>query len=438
MTPAKRKLSDWASGAQDAQDQGQMERWANGEDARPARLSAALLKRIGAWAGGEESAPPAPTQPRPAASQPRPAQPKPAAASQPKPAAQAQPKPAASSKPKPAASAQPSMRGELTARLAALQDDLALSGLKRQLQEARKTFNAASARLRECRSRGYVFQKQLEESAAGLEKQASELRARLDEQSAGLQREASQVEGRLTRGAADEAQATSALDVLENKIKAAAAVSQGDCQALQGGALQIAASVERIAWALEQLEQASFKLLASEALIDTVQAVWKRAGSSMDVKGLLYLTDLRLLFERKDEIATEKVLFVTTATQKLQNLEWEGPVQLIEKALSSQQGLLGTQEQLTIHFAAQGPAPQLTLLLKEAGGTPVSSHAWSALIGRARSGVIDLERTTPLDPQAAAVKLPSHCPSCGAVFNQVVLRGQREVNCQYCGQPIRL
>jgi len=34
--------------------------------------------------------------------------------------------------------------------------------------------------------------------------------------------------------------------------------------------------------------------------------------------------------------------------------------------------------------------------------------------------------------------LPSQCPSCGGNLDQVVLRGQDSVKCEYCGYVIRL
>jgi hypothetical protein len=48
-------------------------------------------------------------------------------------------------------------------------------------------------------------------------------------------------------------------------------------------------------------------------------------GSPDDPKGILYLTDQRLIFEQKQEIATKKFLFITTEKQKVQKLVFEVP-----------------------------------------------------------------------------------------------------------------
>jgi hypothetical protein len=442
MSPQKSKLSSWASGEEsDSQPQAKapskrLEQWVGGETAAANKPKASLIRRLKAWAGGEQAG-----GEEAGAEMPQAAPSKPAAA--PKPAAAAPAKPAftrpTSTPAKP--NAEPAAldsenASALAGQLAGLQGDLALTEQNNQIQQARRELEAAAAMLQACRSRGYIFQKELENTSAALEKQAAELRARLDEQVRALKTEAGAMETLLSKGAAA---AKGALVILENKVRAAVGTLQGDCQTFTQRVGQLSQAVKKIAWALNQLEQASFSLTASEALVDATQAVWKNSSNTGEVKGVLYLTDLRLILERKDEQATKKILFVTTATEKRQNLEWEAPVQLLEKALSSQQGLLGLREQLLITFASGGPYPQVTLWLDGTDETTVSSSDWAAVIGRVKSGVVAQDRTIPLDPTAdQTAKLPTKCPSCGAVFTQTVLRGQTEIDCQYCGLKVRL
>ena len=100
--------------------------------------------------------------------------------------------------------------------------------------------------------------------------------------------------------------------------------------------------LEEIEYLLAQLAEASFQLLPTEAGIAAVKAAWCKTGKEQkgDPQGVLYLTDQRLIFEQKEEVATKKVLFVVTEKQKVQGLQLEAPVALVDKVETSKQGLL--------------------------------------------------------------------------------------------------
>jgi len=429
------KLSSWAAGGdpelQANSHSTRLNQWAAGEAAVPDKPKASIIKRLVEWAEGAGYTE-APQMEKPKAA--------PAAASKPAPAAKpTSPKPVPAPA-KPTAASQTNLNNESAAaladRLAGLQNELALTDQNRQIQGAQKELKSVRGSLRDCRTRGYIFQKNLETRTDELEKQATELRRSFDEQVRTLKVEAEKVEALLAKNVTT---ANGALNVLENKIQAASKTLEGDFETLQEQTTQLSQTVRTIAWVLDQVEQASFSLTASESIVDAAQAIWKSGSGGNDVRGVLYLTDLRLLFERKDEKVTKTILFVPTEKQKLQNLAWEAHIQLVEKALSSQQGLLGMNEQLEIRFAVGGPYSQVILQIEGTAETSVTSAAWASSIGRVKSGVVDQDRTTPRDSQnTTAAKLPANCPTCGAVFNQTVLRGQTEVKCQYCGLIVRL
>jgi len=68
------------------------------------------------------------------------------------------------------------------------------------------------------------------------------------------------------------------------------------------------------------------------------------------------------------------------------------------------------------------------------------NEEWAGLIGRVRSGDIAGERTRPKEEAAveAAREAPTKCPTCGAVLTTPVVKGVREITCEYCGTVIRL
>lgn len=67
-------------------------------------------------------------------------------------------------------------------------------------------------------------------------------------------------------------------------------------------------------------ESASFGFLPGESVVRAVKAVWTRDQKEdrEDPDGILFLTDQHLIFEQREEIASKKVLFVTTERQKVQ------------------------------------------------------------------------------------------------------------------------
>ncbi|MFO8037629.1 MAG: hypothetical protein R6U57_13480, partial [Anaerolineales bacterium] len=73
----------------------------------------------------------------------------------------------------------------------------------------------------------------------------------------------------------------------------------------QTGSLQQWAVLD---WMLTELSEVSFELLATESGIMAVKAVWAKSGKQRkeDPKGVLYLTDQRLLFEQKEKVTTKK------------------------------------------------------------------------------------------------------------------------------------
>ena len=56
-----------------------------------------------------------------------------------------------------------------------------------------------------------------------------------------------------------------------------------------------------------------------------VKARWDQEGDN-DPEGILYLTDKRLIFERKEKVATKKVLFVTVSSQMVHEVMIDQPL----------------------------------------------------------------------------------------------------------------
>jgi hypothetical protein len=332
-----------------------------------------------------------------------------------------------------------------------LQDDVRLAKLRDEMATIDNSTNGLPQQLVDLRSRGYVFENDLEGKAADLKQrwanqrmlvlqQITQQANMLDMDMRQLEMTASQLAPRSGNPSAAQpylAQAKSQLDALQNKVSAAESTIQGMYRAFTEDADKINTHLKEIDWLLTQLAQASFQLLPTEAGIMAVNATWIKGGkeSKDDSQGVLYLTDQRLIFEQKQEIATKKVLFITTEKQKVQKLQLEVPVFMTQEVKPSKQGLFGHEDHLEMSFASGAPVYNAHFHLNGQ-----DCNAWQGLINRARVKDFDKGRSVPVDKtEAEKVKTaPTQCPICGGAITKPVLRGMDTITCDYCGNVIRL
>jgi len=155
----------------------------------------------------------------------------------------------------------------------------------------------------------------------------------------------------------------------------------------QAQAQKLNARLTDIHWAMDQLRQAKFQLGRGEDLIMAVPSRWDQEGKD-DPEGVLYLSNQRLIFERKEKIATKKVLFITTASELVQQVLIDQALTGLKEIKAESKGLFGHQDFLLVSFQAPG-LEKLSLHLNGQ-----DSKDWAALLERARSGQIEAERST--------------------------------------------
>lgn len=157
-----------------------------------------------------------------------------------------------------------------------------------------------------------------------------------------------------------------------------------------------------IHWALTQLGEATFKVSSGEDLVMAVKARWDQEGDN-DPEGILYLTDKRLIFERKEKVATKKVLFVTVSSQLVQEVMIDQPLGNIQAAKPQNKGLFGHQDFIEVQFSD----PKLKLVSFHLDGQ--DSKQWAQWVDDARlnrlgsdraagSGLSYADLTGPLTP----------------------------------------
>jgi predicted nucleic acid-binding Zn-ribbon protein len=343
---------------------------------------------------------------------------------------------------------------DLKEKIEELQSDVRLGSVRDQVEDLDTRIKGLRPCVQEIRARGYVFGKGFEQKAEGYASQWSTVRPRvvyeLERQAPGLVKELHPLEGQLTllNGAGSPLAAKPAVDrleslveTLEGKVSAVVSSLEGMFDGLKTETAQFKAELEEIEEMLERFAAAasagSFRMLATEGALLAVKAVFSRDAKmdKDDPQGYLFLTDQRILFEQNQEIATKKVLFITTEKQKVQKLLFEAPVVLVEQVQATKKGLFGHEDHLAITFKPGAPFYQAWLHLDGQ-----DCNLWQTQIGRACGGELISDRAVAVD-QAEVEKVkqaPSECPNCGAPVNQVVLRGMDCITCEYCKHVMRL
>ncbi len=338
----------------------------------------------------------------------------------------------------------------LQSRISSLQESVQLIKARGAVEDVQTNVKGMAQRILSLRTRGYVFEKDLEAQAQALVDSWAllypNLQSQINLQSSGLVSSLRPIElqiPQLASMAGNPAVALglltslqSAVDQVESKVSAAEKTIEGMYDQFNNQVYAATKHLNDIEYLVTQLAEASFQLLPTEAGIAAVKAVWCKAGKEQkgDPEGVLYLTDQRLIFEQKEEIATKKVLFVVTEKKKVQGLQLEAPVALVDKVDTSKQGMLKNEDFIEIRFLSGAPVQTAGFHIWQ------ENTIWQGLINRARTKDFDKGRAVAVD-QAAVDKVksaPAQCPSCGSNITTVVLRGMDTITCEYCGHVIRL
>ncbi|MEN8242846.1 MAG: hypothetical protein ABFS17_13065, partial [Chloroflexota bacterium] len=313
-----------------------------------------------------------------------------------------------------------------------LQEEMMLKTTQDDLSEIEnKTANLARE-LADLRARSYLVEKSLEADIEILSMQWEKIKQRahatleyqtkfLGEQMGGIQNSVAELAGK--------AGALGSARPLYIQIKSAIASAEAQAEAAEETVLdqydEFANEIEMldnhfewVDWMLDALSTASFQLLATESGVAAVEAIWERPGLDPE-NGVLFLTDQRLLWE--DRVGDFEVKI-------------EVPVTEVSDAKEKADEVSGN-ESLELVFGANAPMPKARFLLSQ----PVAEE-WIKMIGQARSGGYEADRAVEIDKEELERirNAPSLCSNCGAAFTAPILRGQKEITCEFCSVNTRI
>jgi predicted RNA-binding Zn-ribbon protein involved in translation (DUF1610 family) len=337
-------------------------------------------------------------------------------------------------------------------RLIELQEAAQFSDLRDRLENVDTRLGQLPAALAGLRSQGYVFHSSLEERIAGLRRswpgtrrqvqeaiaqRATDLEPDVREAIAAVQRLQSFRVRPLATAEPSIAAVEARLESLAQRVRAAAATVAGMFDALERELRAIDGEISTVAALLAEMRAASFPFQPDECGVAMVQAEQMGAQKDDTLKGILFLTDRRLIMERAEKVATKKVLFITTKSELVRELLWEVSIDLLEGAQATEErkALIFTHDFLTLTFKSPAAVQEVTLRLKD------DSEEWRGLIDEVKSGRIEGQRVagSPAGAQATRYIVPAKCPGCGAGLSLAgEVRGMSAYTCETCGNVIAL
>ncbi len=330
---------------------------------------------------------------------------------------------------------------QLESRFDTFHSRVRMTAITREVSDVAERIKKLPVEIEQIRSRGYVFRAYLENKAQVLgdhwEDNQYRVRQAIENEVNDLRDDIQKVEFRVRRltDGSDENDVNTAsewLQNLENKVEAAETRIQNMYTSLQNDVQSTFSQITEINWFLDQKDEASFDFLAGEALFLAAKAEWVATGKGKkDPDGILYLTDQRLIFEQKE--TTGKRLGMFGGKQE-QEVEWELGLNVVKAVEAENKGLFGGKDML--HFqTTDREHRQLTVEVK--GG--VDCKFWQKQIQRMISGDVANERAIEPDPELLEKvrEAPTACHVCGGTLPMLVA-GQNQIVCDYCGTTIRL
>jgi hypothetical protein len=441
-----------------AADQARQQELRNRVAARQAEQQGKAAATAGQRAA-ETAKQPAAARPAPAARQPAPTSPAaparpPTRASQGTPVTTARPLPGPPPRqtiaaPAVAAALSPEVKREvdrLHRRFTSAESDAQLGNVYAAIGRIETAFTQLPLEVDALRARGYAHSRQAEAQIDAFRRQWESTRPRVE---SALTEHVNRLNGDLQLAGQRVRQissgtpavitaATTAVDGLESKIRAADQALRGLYDRLSSELQNLTRELNQIKKMLDQLDESpDIHLRTSEGPIAVVKAQWQRDGSE-GPEGNLFLTDQRLLFERKEEVVTRRVLGIFKAdSEKHQELMLDIAITDIESVTQRQEsgGFLGMgrSEFMDLTLGATAPVSRARFLLKEG-----RSADWISKIKRVQTGDINRDRHEAYLAEvetADSVLFPTQCPSCFAAVPPAP-RGARALTCEFCGATI--
>jgi hypothetical protein len=327
------------------------------------------------------------------------------------------------------------------------EDKARLNAIGRDINDITDTVRKLPGDIEEIRTRGYAFRSYLEKKAEVLAQHWDDIRIRveraIDDERRHLRREVEDVEQAMQIADRYEDHPNKlehvlddlerALERFDNEVDAASSRIKDMYETLESDLRSTVAQIKEINWFLDIKDEASFPFLAGESVYVVAKAEWVETGKGrQDPDGYLFLTDQRLIFEQNEKVGKRLGLF---GGKEVQEVEWEIPLHKVDSVEFENKGMFGGKDMLHFDLKSGASHGQLTVEVKGRA----DNKFWVKQIQRMIAGETDDERAIEPDPEMleSIRNAPTKCHVCGATLPMLVA-GQNQIECEYCGSVVRL
>ena len=190
---------------------------------------------------------------------------------------------------------------------------------------------------------------------------------------------------------------------------------------------------------MDRFESATFAMLPEENPLASIAATWEDSPEG-EKEGILFLTDLRIRFEGRTEVATKKFLFFTTESETVKKVLLDEAVGHVADSTDSKRGLVLKDQLLKLTWVPDAGVRGNVTTFELDGATAAE---WDTLVEEVRSGAHARRRYVAGAPAGAPViaapaggtpvAWADKCTACAAPLPAPV-KGQTSIACPYCGQ----
>jgi len=335
----------------------------------------------------------------------------------------------------------------LESRLASLHSDALLNPQRDRLNATDTLLARLTQETAALRARGYCYKGHLEAQLADAAERWPELRAAatrtIATQSAALRPMVARCETAvralgplksrpLTAVQQAIGRAEGEIEAAEGRVRAAQQAVESGYGALYGALQALEREITGCERMYDLLEGATFHVESGESLVAATEA--RLVAGDDRIPGVLFLTDRRMLFERREKVARKKILFITTESELVKEVRWEAALSDMERidASEARRALVMKRETLAVETRNGSRAQPAEFELS------TDSDGWRAQVLRCQTGEIDGERVGGAQAVPEYV-VPAKCPTCGGAQSRAGrLRGVSSITCEYCGTTIPL
>ena len=175
--------------------------------------------------------------------------------------------------------------------------------------------------------------------------------------------------------------------------------------------------------------QANFPLKEDESPVLAFEGKILKGDKS---EGTLFFTNQRFIFEAKKEVVLEKKLFIVTKKKTERIVVINQPIGAIQEINKGRVGFLAWTG-IYVKFKSSTGQEETQFDVKGSEADIVKRFFDYLISGDADTDIAKIKGATPT---AAPTKQLVRCPHCFAPYTREVYKGQKTVQCEYCGTQI--